>query len=86
VREQLQRAEQLLDDGHAAEALTRLRALDRIALRSPVLAGVREVLAVRALRETGRVSEADERARRYLSAHPGSAHVRELNAPNGGDR
>ncbi|MFO0603044.1 MAG: hypothetical protein U0324_07715 [Polyangiales bacterium] len=86
VREQLQRAEQLLDDGHAAEALTRLRALDRMTIRSPVLAGVREVLAVRALRETGHVAEADERARRYLRAHPGSAHVRELNAPNGGDR
>lgn len=86
VREQLQRAEQLLDDGHAAEALARLRALDRMTIRSPVLSGLREVLAVRALRETGRVPEANERARRYLNAHPGSAHVRELDASIGGDR
>lgn len=80
VREQLQRAEQLLDDGRAAEALTRIRALDRAAIRSPVLVGLREVLAVRALRDTDHDGEARARAARYLNAHPGSATARELRA------
>ncbi len=78
VREQLQHAQRLLDDGHPAEALAGLRALDRAAIRSPVLVGLREVLAVRALRDTGRVDAARARAQGYIAAHPDSVRVREL--------
>lgn len=80
LREQLLRVEQLLDEGRAPEALRRLRPLDRGALTSPMLAGLREELAVRALAANGDAEGARRRGERYLSRNPASAHARAIRA------
>lgn len=83
LRAQLVRVEQLLEEGAAREALSRVRELDRRPIRSPALAGLREVLAVRALRASGDEAGAHLRGERYVARHPGSSYAREIHASLG---
>lgn len=78
VREQLQRAEQLLDAGDVDAALVRLRAMGERPTASPALLGLREELLVRALLAARRVDEARERGQRYVHTNPAGAHARAI--------
>jgi hypothetical protein len=67
------------DPGRALSLLDRHRQL----YPSGQLAEEREVLAIDALRRLGRTQEADARARRFLTAHPQSAHRARLERESG---